>query len=308
MSVLRGLIYYLATYGKHQFSNTINGVHQAVGRGLIEDANAFYVMSKVMQDAMTYVSQFRCQMTLVVDGLDECEEGLPQLLDFIGRRATMFKVKWLISSRPRLKIKDRLKQAGRLLDLSLELNAQCVSSVVKRYIDRIVEEIAEAKRYNKETTSMINSLLKSGASETFLWVSHICKALEKASRYKAASILDALPDGLRDTYRQMWNQVQNSDDAEARELCERILNAMTVAPRHVRLDQLGCLALLPEDIANDTESVKELIQLCGDFLVISQETVHFVHPTVVSYLSSINDERFLRPDLVKRELLSDIED
>lgn len=48
MSVLRGLIYYLATYGKRQFSNTINGMHQAVGRGLIEDANAFYVMSKVM--------------------------------------------------------------------------------------------------------------------------------------------------------------------------------------------------------------------------------------------------------------------
>lgn len=86
--------------------------------------------------------------------------------------------KGLISSRPRLDIKDRLTRAGRLWDLSLEHKAKFVSPIVELYIDTTVKAIAEAKHLDKKTTRSIIRSLKSGANGTFLWVSHVCKALE----------------------------------------------------------------------------------------------------------------------------------
>lgn len=117
--VARGLLFSLAAHGRHQFSATINVIYQAT-RGFCDDVNTFYTMARMLQNAMKVASYFGCQITFVVDGLDDCEEGLPQLLDYIGHTITWHGVKWLISSRRRLDVKAQLTRAGRLWDLNLE--------------------------------------------------------------------------------------------------------------------------------------------------------------------------------------------
>ena len=204
-------------------------------------------------------------------------------------------------------VKDRLTRAGRLWDLSLEQDAKFVSPIVELYIYTTVKAIAEAKRLDKNTTRSIIRYLKSGANGTFLWVSHVCKVLENAPRYKAASIPNTLPDGLRATYRHMMDQVDKNDE-ETMELYKRILNGMSATTRPVRLDQVGHLAMLPDEIANDIESVKDLVYRCGNFLVISDENVSLVHrPSVTQYLLSDDGVKFGRLDLVDKESLYIIE-
>lgn len=98
------------------------------------------------------------------------------------------------------------------------------------------------------------------------------------------------------------DQVDKNDE-ESVELCKRILNGMSAATRPVRLDQVGHLVMLSDEITNDIESIKDLIYRCGDFLVISGEAVSLVHRP--QYLLSV-DVRFGTLDLVNKKLLSSI--
>jgi len=130
---------------------------------------------------MEVASDFGCQITSAIDGLDECE-GLPQLPDYFGHTVTLLRVKWLISSRSRFDVKDRLTRAGRLWDFNFENNAKFVSPIVEFYIDRAVKAIAEVKRLAKKTSGSTISFMKDGTKGTFLWVSNVCKGLEKVPR------------------------------------------------------------------------------------------------------------------------------
>ncbi|OJJ81682.1 uncharacterized protein ASPGLDRAFT_37995 [Aspergillus glaucus CBS 516.65] len=99
------------------------------------------------------------------------------------------------------------------------------------------------------------------------------------------------------------DQVDKNDE-ETMELCKRILNGMSATALPVRLDQVGHLAMLPDEIANDIESVKDLVYRCGNFLVISDENVSLVHrSSVKQYCLSDDGVRFGRLDLVDKESL-----
>ena len=55
---------------------------------------------------------------VIIDALDECETGLPQLLDFIIKNtSTSCHVKWLVSSRNRHDIEERLRLDDERWDL-----------------------------------------------------------------------------------------------------------------------------------------------------------------------------------------------
>ena len=73
---------------------------------------------------------------LIVNALDECEWGLSQLLNFISRTASTSRVKWLVSSRHRDGIEERLRSDKGRMKLSLELNAHSyVANAVTSYIN-----------------------------------------------------------------------------------------------------------------------------------------------------------------------------
>jgi hypothetical protein len=72
---------------------------------------------------------------LITDALDECVIDLPKLLHFIGEQSSVSRrVKWLVSSRNWPDIEERLERAGHKVRLSLELNAESVSTAVSSYI------------------------------------------------------------------------------------------------------------------------------------------------------------------------------
>jgi hypothetical protein len=79
-AILRGMIYLLAS--EHPFLiSHLRKPYDHAGKKLFEDSSAFYSLSNVfrqmVQDPKLTVAY------LVVDALDECEVGLPELLDLI---------------------------------------------------------------------------------------------------------------------------------------------------------------------------------------------------------------------------------
>jgi hypothetical protein len=84
---------------------------------------------------------------LVVDALDECEVGLPELLDLITRTAPAQSsyIKWIVSSRNRYDIEQRLGLDDSHTRLSLELNAGHIPHTVDMYVDHQISQFVSLR-------------------------------------------------------------------------------------------------------------------------------------------------------------------
>jgi hypothetical protein len=170
---------------------------------------------------------------------------------------------------------------GEKVKLSLELNAQSVSAAVNAFVRHKVLQLAERKMYSDETKNAVLDYLSSNAQDTFLWVALVCQNLVAVPKRNVIKKLSTFPPGLDFLYEQMIQQMIRSDDAE---LCRCILATIAVVYRPITLQELACLVEGLEDIANDLESLMEIISLCGSLLTIRDGTVYFVHQSAKDFL------------------------
>ena len=98
---------------------------------------------------------------LMIDALDECDFELHQLLDLITRfnSEPSSKVKWLVASRSRPDIEERLRPDNLHLKISLELNLSHISYAVNTFINFKVQKLAEQKKYNNKLHKQVKSYL-----------------------------------------------------------------------------------------------------------------------------------------------------
>ncbi|KAF2675781.1 hypothetical protein K458DRAFT_397616 [Lentithecium fluviatile CBS 122367] len=75
--------------------------------------------------------------------------------------------------------------------------------------------------------------------------------------------------------------ISSSDDAS---LCKRTLALIAIVYRPVTLNELTYLCEPLKDIANDLDSVRRIVGLCGSFLTIQSGTVSFVHQSAKDFL------------------------
>jgi hypothetical protein len=82
----------------------------------------------------------------------------------------------------------------------------------------------------------------------------------------------------------MMEQMRDLNDKEDVKLCRQILASITLAHRPIQLQELISTAGLPEDLSDDPQSIEELVELCGSFLVIRDSIIYFIHQSVKDYL------------------------
>ena len=178
-AVLRGLIYRLLLQRPSLMSH-IRDKYDKAGKSLFEDSNTYFSLSQILTDMLHDSSVPR--IYLIVDALDECESGLSQLLDLISRTASTSRVKWLVSSRHRDSIEERLRSDKGRMKLSLELNEHShIANAVTSYINHKVEELARLKKYKRELQDNVRCYIQAKAGGTFLWVSLVCRQLAETS-------------------------------------------------------------------------------------------------------------------------------
>jgi hypothetical protein len=278
-AVLRGLIYLLIVQQPSLISHMRKKYNHA-GKSLFEDANAWIalveIFTNILQDASlnsTYV---------IIDALDECVVDLPKLLDFIVQMSSVSpRIKWIVSSRNWPNIEERLERAGHKVGLCLELNAESVSTAVSIYIQHKILQLAKLKKYDEKTRMAVLQHLTSNANDTFLWVALVCQNLSTIPRWKTLAKLDAFPPGLDSLYQRMMEQICNSEEAD---LCKQILASTAVVYRPITLEELSSLVELLKDTADDLESLREIIGLCGSFLTVREGIIYFVHQSAKDYL------------------------
>ncbi|KAF2727314.1 NACHT-domain-containing protein [Polyplosphaeria fusca] len=278
-AVLRGLLFMLVSQQPSLISH-LREEHDQTGKALFEDANAWVALSdifaSVVQDPSLKITY------LVIDALDECVTDLPKLLDLIVQTSSASsRVKWIMSSRNWPDIEERLERAGDKIRLSLELNADSVSAAVRSYIKHKVSRLAQDKRYNDQTRDAVLRHLYTNANDTFLWVALVCQNLEKMSRFNIIKKLEVFPPGLNSLYNRMVQRINTSDDAD---LCKRILATVAVVYLPVTLQELTSLVEDLDGLAENPDSVREIVDLCGSLLTIRDGTIYFVHQSAKDFL------------------------
>ncbi|KAF2200698.1 NACHT-domain-containing protein, partial [Delitschia confertaspora ATCC 74209] len=279
VAVLRGLMYMLVDQQPSLISH-IRKKYDHAGKVLFEDTNAWVALCEIFTNILRDPSLKKTY--LVIDALDECVTDLPKLLAFVAQHCSMSScIKWIVTSRNWPDIEERLDQTGHKVKLRLELNAESVSAAVRIFIEWKVSKLAREKKYDKQTRDIVLEHLTSNANDTFLWVALVCQHLEKVPRRNVRAKLALFPPGLDLLYERMMQQIYNSDDAD---LYKHILASVAIVYRPVTLKELTSLVDMLEDMADDLETLREIISLCGSFLTIRQDTVYWVHQSAKDFL------------------------
>jgi hypothetical protein len=280
--VLRGLIYLLLDQQKVLISH-VRKKYDHAGRQLFEDANAFYALSEIFRD-MLHDPNLK-EVYLIVDAIDECEIGLAQLLEFIVPKApTSHHVKWIVSSRYKHDIQERLSLDNTQMRLSLELNAECVSHAVDIYIDYKILQLASLKN-NQTLQGKVQDQMRQRANGTFLWVALVFKELQEVESWDVLQVVEEMPADLVPLYDRMIQQIQCLKRTYP-EYCRLVLSTVTLAYRPLHLLELGVLSGLPDHISGNAQSVIRIVEMCGSFLTIREDYVYLIHQSAKDYLST----------------------
>jgi hypothetical protein len=164
---------------------------------------------------------------------------------------------------------------------SLELNAESVSVAVGVFIQQKVLQLLQDKKYDDKTREAVHHHLSSNADGTFLWVALVCQNLNQVLKRNVIKKLNAFPPGLDLLYERMMQQISKSDDAD---ICKEILALAATVYRPTTLEELVTLAEQLDDVADDRESIREIIGFCGSLLTLRDNTVYFVHQSAKDFL------------------------
>jgi hypothetical protein len=278
-AVLRGLLYMLV-HQQPSLTSHIRKKYDQTGKALFEDANAWTALTEIFGAVLQDPTLSKA--CLIIDALDECITDLPKLLGFIAQHSNASScVKWIVSSRNLPDIEAKLEQARHKAKLSLELNAESIAMAVRIFIQQKVDQLAQEKKYQEELRLAVLEHLKSNANDTFLWVALACQELAKTSKRHVLKKLTLFPPGLDDLYARMMEQISQSDDAET---CRSVLACTAILYRPVTTAELIPLVEQLDEFADDLDSVREIISLCGSFLTLREDTVYFVHQSAKDFL------------------------
>ncbi|KAF2022815.1 HET-domain-containing protein, partial [Setomelanomma holmii] len=277
-AVLRGLLFLLVSQ-QPALAVHVRKRYDQAGRSMFDDANAWVALTEIFADVLQDRNLGTTYM--IIDALDECVTDLLRLLEFVAKQSSASSlVKWIVSSRNWPDIEEQLKQAGHKVRLSLELNAESVSAAVSVFIQHKVTQLAQLKKYDKQTQDAVFEHLTSNSDDTFLWVALVCHDLEKTAKRNVLKKLNSFPAGLDALYERMMQHIGGSDDAE---LCKQVLACIALVYRPITLAELTVLAELLDDTA-DIAEVREIIGLCGSFLTLREDTIYFVHQSAQDFL------------------------
>jgi len=278
-AVLRGLLYMLLQQQPTLISH-FQKQYDYSGKKLFEDVNAWVALSEiftnVLQDPILQDTYF------VIDALDECTEGLLKLSNFITQNSSLSpRVKWLVSNRNQPCIKSQLDEAENKVGVCLELNKEHISAAVNIYIKHRFSQLSRKKKYDEKTRDAVLNHLLSNANGTFLWAALACQNLEDIPRGRTRVRLNEFPPGLNSLYERMMKKICESKDSK---LYKQILAMIATVYKPITLSELTSFVEALKEFSDDTESVHEIVELCGSFLVVRFGVIYFVHQSAKDYL------------------------
>ncbi|KAH0495805.1 hypothetical protein TgHK011_009335 [Trichoderma gracile] len=283
-AVLRGLLYLLVIRYPSLFPHLQDAYEKVGDRKLFEGVNSWFALAKlfnrIMQDQLLQNSCF------IIDALDECS-GRDKLLDLIvDSCASTPGVKWILSSRKLRDIEAKLGRCEHSVVVDLEDHNDSTTDSVNMFIDSRIQKL-ELVEDNPNLQEKVRDIILQKSNRTFLWAALVIEELKNLETYEeereVLQFLDKMPSGLPELYDRMIAQIKQTGTELDRDRCFRILSTMATTYRPLTLTALPLLADLKGNLAKP-ETLRKLIQMCGSFLTIQDQTIYFIHQSAKDYL------------------------
>ncbi len=278
-TVLRSLIWLLLLQQPCLISHLLQKYKES-GADLFRDKNAFIALSEVFRNMLK--DPQLSPVYLAVDALDECAQGRSDLIRLISTSLTLSQnVKWLLSSRPEVDVLAELMDLGTdSSDTSetVELDTQRLAAPVDAYIDHKLTTLKGKKGYNDIVLTEVSREVRERTENTFLWVALAFKELDSVDGWDAVEAIEKIPSGLTELYGYMMTRIDEGKEQNRRR-CKNVLAATFLAHRPLSLSELVVIAGLSANIDPRT-----IVDRCGSFLTIKEETVYLIHQSAKEYL------------------------
>ncbi|OJI85059.1 hypothetical protein ASPTUDRAFT_74533 [Aspergillus tubingensis CBS 134.48] len=265
VAVIQSLVWMLLQHHDEQFSHS--------GEKFISDSYSLATWC----DILTSMLRDSTRVIVVIDALDECEEGSRrQLLRFMNGIITkerMFHVKWFITSRPLPEIPDSRPETTLQHHSLLTLNDQNLIPWINVYIDRKVQVVLRGRAGNQERVDRISDQLHERASNTYIWVSLVFGELADAPEAQWQKIIEHTPKELNELYESLLRQLPWPE-------CKTVLTVAMVARRPLSLWEIEQLAGLETGV----NAGRDYVTGCKSFLSIRGEMVYFIHQSAQDWL------------------------
>ncbi|PYH89874.1 WD40 repeat-like protein [Aspergillus ellipticus CBS 707.79] len=278
-AAIRGLMWLLLRH-RPVLMRHLEQEYDSAGEGLFTDQFAFDSLSRIWEKMLK--DSNIGQVVFIVDALDECNDtDRVPLMELLGKSLpqaeTPSNIKILISSRPESDISMTVPGLFCPHMHSIDLGNRLMASQFDIYITEKKRQLSE-KMKNPAHLEKIVAKLRRKASNTFLWVSLVCKELFQSPSYAWESILDEVPRELKKLYEFLLNRLDNPKLDNRVIYCMKVLALTTLAYQPLHMDEVEHLAQLPD------QSAAEVIQDCGSFLTILDDMVYFIHQSAHDYL------------------------
>jgi hypothetical protein len=170
------------------------------------------------------------EVFVLVDALDECEESKrTDLLRSIKKLFQSFpeaakgRFKFFITCRPEINdIEGGTVGAG----ISFRMGCGNINDDLSKYINLKVNDLG----YPDPLRGNVRNALMHRAGGTFLWVSLMVADIKDTLMHEVEDKLKSLPNGLDDTYDQIFNRIPDGK----RKTAQFILHCMVAAQRPLR--------------------------------------------------------------------------
>jgi hypothetical protein len=285
-ATLRSLIWLLLVQQPYLISH-LREKYKVSGETLFTDENAFNTLSGAFRSMLG--DPHLSRVYLVVDALDECDQGLGGLIQLISTSLQLSdKIKWLVSSRPYVGVLPMLKDLNpKNLDpgTPLELDDQSLEGSVNAYITSKLSTLANRNGYTEDILGKVSDEFRQRKEKTFLWVGLVFKELDARDEDldlvvpagRALDTIKQIPSSLKELYSDTMAKIQ-SRTGDDRQHCMDVLVATVLARRPLSLSELAVLAGLPSDMH------WKIVKKCRLFLTTKEETVYLVHQSAKEYL------------------------
>jgi hypothetical protein len=277
-ATLRSLIWMLLIQQRDLIEH-LQTDYELSGGNFFTDMNAPFalrrVFKKMLEDARP--------VYFIVDALDECDEGLEDLIKLISTSLALSdKVRWLVSSRPEVDILTKLKNSA-ISETLVELDMQGQRSRVEKYINYKLFDLKRSKfgySYTKDHLATISQEVSKRAVDNLLWMSLVFKDLKTMRGQYAVGTIKAYPPGLSKLYDHKMDRIENAETKHLQH-CKDVLVATSLAYRPLSLSELAVLVPWSEEIDPCT-----IIEECESLLTIREETVSLIHKSAKDYLEA----------------------
>ena len=241
------------------------------------------------------------RFTLVIDGLDECENRLT-LLECIIRLLRNSNAKVIVFSRREPDLTRQL-DAFPQIKFGSPQNHSDISSFLQFEIsknDKLKDSSVE-ERFLKQYGCNLVEELSTRSEGSFLWARSVLKELQcKATTSEILAAVEVLPSGLIPYYKSILEGYNRRFDPIKRRLCCMILRWLVCASRPLTGEEL--LAALTseylhptsesdadDDLSSDTNdkfhfSRREVEELCGALVNVDDGLVQLAHISIADFL------------------------